>query len=145
MTSSKGHAVVVDAERLAQVLARVAADVTTLRRYASMRRDQLRPDPELNAVKYLFVTAIEGCIDAAQHVCASEGLGAPATNADAMRILARHGVISPALADRIAAAVGFRNTLVHRYGVIDDEIVVASLGDLDDLDEFVAGVSSLIA
>jgi len=29
----------------------------------------------LGGVKYTFVTAIEACVDVAQHICATEGVG----------------------------------------------------------------------
>ncbi|NED99768.1 HepT-like ribonuclease domain-containing protein [Phytoactinopolyspora halotolerans] len=40
----------------------------------------------------------------------------------------------------MAKAAGFRNLLVHQYGEIDDNAVVASLGRLQDLQEFVRAV-----
>jgi uncharacterized protein YutE (UPF0331/DUF86 family) len=64
-------------------------------------------------VKYLFITAIEGCVDAAHHVAASEGWAAPATNADVMRTLAQHAILEGPLGDAMARAVVFRNILVH--------------------------------
>lgn len=65
----------VDAERLARILSRVSADVTSL---ASTRTEGLESDDlSLCAVKYTFVTAIEGCMRAAQHVLSLEGLGVP--------------------------------------------------------------------
>jgi len=33
-------------------------------------------------VKYFFITAIEAAVDVAQHICAAEGWGPPATLAD---------------------------------------------------------------
>ena len=41
-------------------------------------------------VKYTFVTAIEACVDVAQHICATEGWGPPTDNGDAVRL--RHYV-----------------------------------------------------
>ena len=38
----------------------------------------------LAGVKYTFVTAIEACVDAAQHVCAVQGWGPPRDNGDAI-------------------------------------------------------------
>ena len=136
----------VDAERLRRILQRVADDVATLRPYAEAEPAELLADPvRLGHVKYLFVTAIEGCVDAAQHVCASEGLGPPETNADAMAVVARHGILSADLAERMGAAVGFRNLLVHRYASVDDRRVVEHLSELHDLERFVAALSELLA
>ena len=125
----------VDAERLSRLLARVRADVNDLRDAAErggLDEDRIR----LRAVKYSFVTAIEGCTRAAQHVISSEGLGMPQSNADALRLLGENGVIEPDLAEAIARAVGFRNVLVHEYADVDDAVVVANLSLLPDLDAF---------
>lgn len=97
---------------------------------------------ELDAVKYLFVTAIEGCVDVAHHIAASERWAAPDTNADAFRVLAGHRVVDVETASRMAGAVGFRNVLVHQYATVDDERVVAYLSELDDLRAFVQQVSA---
>jgi uncharacterized protein YutE (UPF0331/DUF86 family) len=50
-------------------------------------------------------------------------------------------VIAAALADAVARAVGFRNVLVHGYADVDDDLVVAQLDRVADLDAFVAAVS----
>lgn len=44
---------------------------------------------------------------------ATLGWGLPATNAHAIRLLARHGVLDEATAGSVASAVGFRNVLGH--------------------------------
>jgi uncharacterized protein YutE (UPF0331/DUF86 family) len=45
--------------------------------------EERRQDPIwLRGVKYTFVTAIEACVDVAQHICATEGWGPPADNGD---------------------------------------------------------------
>jgi uncharacterized protein YutE (UPF0331/DUF86 family) len=94
----------------------------------------------LDAVKYRFLTAIEGCTSIAHHVTASEGWDAPDSNADAMRSLGKHGVISAELAEAMARAAGFRNLLVHRYEAIDDHAVVSFLAHLDQLEQYIVGV-----
>jgi uncharacterized protein YutE (UPF0331/DUF86 family) len=135
---------VVDAERLSRLLARVRADVADLRDAAErggLAEDRIR----LRAVKYSFVTAIEGCIRAAQHVISSEGLGMPQTNADALRLLGKNGVIESKLAEAIARAVGFRNVLVHEYAEVDDSVVVANLTLLADLDAFMVQLAGWAA
>jgi uncharacterized protein YutE (UPF0331/DUF86 family) len=136
---------VVDPERLRRLL-NVASDrIAILRRYADSDRPELLADTEkLAALDYTFQTAIEACIDAAQHVCASEGWGPPKDNADAMRHLERHNVLDPALAGLMSQAVGFRNVLVHLYADVDQGKVIDHLAHLDDLDRYVSALASLI-
>lgn len=135
----------VDAERLHRLLRRVTDDVAVLRRYRDADPEELVGDPvRLGHVKYTFVTCLEACIDAAHHVCSAEGWGPPETNADAVRTLARHGALDVGLAERLAAAVGFRNVLVHGYADVDDRIVVGNLHRLDDLDAYVGALAGLL-
>ncbi len=60
----------------------------------------------------------------------------PQTNADALRLLGRNGVIESKLGEAIARAMGFRNVLVHEYAEVDDSVVVANPTVLADLDAF---------
>ncbi len=122
----------VDARRVRRLLQRIEEDLVFLRE-------------RLAALKYVFVTTIEGCIDVAQHACASEGWGPPGTNADALRLLARHRVLTPELGESLARAVGFRNVLVRGYADVNDDLVIAQLDRLDDIAAFVAAVARFAA
>lgn len=133
----------VDEGRVSRLLRNIAERTERLRSAAAQPEGD-RVDLWLDAVKYLFVTTIEACVDVAQHVASSERWRAPDSNADAIRLLGEHGVIDAGLAAALARAVGFRNVLVHQYAQVDDHIVVAALGRLDDFDRFVAGVSGWV-
>lgn len=133
----------VDPERLARLVRSISDDVRRLEPHAGASRDELLDDDvRLDHVKYRFITAIEAVVDTAHHICATEGLRGPATNADAVRALADHGVLASDLADEVARAVGFRNVLVHRYTEVIDEHVVDHLDRLDALRGFVRAVST---
>jgi uncharacterized protein YutE (UPF0331/DUF86 family) len=136
---------VVDPERLHRILRRITDDLAQLRAYADVPPDELARDPvRLGHVKYLFITSLEACIDAAHHVCAAEGYGAPATNAEAMLLLGRHQVLGHELAAALAEAVRFRNVLVHGYADVDDRRVVARLSRLGDVAAFARRISLLL-
>ena len=130
----------VDEVRVLRLLRSLADDVSVLRSEADAKDERRADQMWLRGVKYAFITAIEACIDVAQHVCSSEGWGPPRDNGDAMLVLGRHGVLEPDVAERMRAAVGFRNVLVHQYGDVDDDIVQERLVDLGDLDAFAAQV-----
>ncbi len=133
----------VDEVRLLRLLRSVSNEVSVLRDESSAD-DQRRADPIwLRGVKYTFVTAIEACVDAGQHVCSSEGWGPPRDNGDVMVVLARHRVLDVELGQRMRQAVGFRNVLVHEYVTVDDAVVLTRLADLSDLDAFVAAMLRL--
>lgn len=135
----------VDPERLHRILRRVSDDLAALEDYAAKDSKAVLEDPAwLGHTKYLFVCVLEGSVDAAQHVCASEGWGPPDTNADTFRFLARHKAIDSSLAEKMAAASGFPNLLVHRYAAIDDELVVRHLQELPTLRRYVEAMSALL-
>lgn len=135
----------VDPKRLEGLLQAVRAATGELRSFAAEGDAAIRDTRGwLAAVKYHFIEAIEGCIDTAMHVCSSDGLGPPRDNADAMRLLAAAGVIDDDLGATMAQVVGFRNILVHRYRVVDDERVIENLARLDDIDAYVAALAVLV-
>lgn len=139
----------VDAERLVAVLGRVTSRLAVLTGYAATARDDaaglLADEVRLGHLKYTFQTAIEACIDAAQHVVAARGLGSPASNAEAFRLLARAELLPDDLAATLAGAVGFRNVLVHGYAEVDDRLVLENLSKLPALRAFVTAMTSLLA
>jgi uncharacterized protein YutE (UPF0331/DUF86 family) len=134
---------VVDEGRATRLLRGIAERADRLRTAAAVAGGE-RPELWLDGVKYLFVTMIEGCLDVAQHIASSERLGVPDSNAGAIRLLGRAGVIEQPLAEALGRAAGFRNVLVHGYAEVDDSIVMESLETLHDFDDFVAQVSAWI-
>lgn len=135
----------IDEVRVLRLLRSVTDDLAVLRS-AATASGQRRADPLwIRGVKYTFVTAIESCVDIAQHLSSAEGWGPPADNGDAMLLLGRHGVIDAGLADRMRQAVGFRNVLVHEYVTVDDQIVMQQLQDPGDLEHFTRQVADWLA
>ena len=133
----------VDERRLVRLLQRVASELAYLQARAGEDRAALQADAErLSGLKYRFVTTIEGVVNVAQHLCASEGWGPPKDNGDAVRIVGAHGVLDEQLARRLVGAVGFRNLLVHQYAEIDDARTVAFLDRIGDIQDFVSQVST---
>lgn len=134
----------VDPERLAAVLDRVATRLVILDEYRDLPRDEVLEDRRsMGDLKYTFQTAIEACIDAALHVVASEQLGRGDANADAFRRLAEADLLPHDLAETMASAVGFRNVLVHGYADVDDGRVLDHLDHVADIRRFVAAMAEL--
>ncbi len=90
-----------------------------------------------NAVLMDMQQAIQGRIDLAPHVCADDGLGAPAGAGEAIALLSRAGLIDDRLHERLRAAAGLRNLIVHQYTELDAgrllEAIRERLGDLERL------------
>ncbi len=134
----------VDEDRVLRLLRSIADDTAVLRQEAGASQERRQDPIWLRGVKYTFVTAIEACVDVAQHICATEGWGPPADNGDAVWLCGKHGVLTTELAASMRKAVGFRNVLVHDYIEVDDLIVVDRLRSLGDLEEFVRQVAAYV-
>lgn len=132
----------VDADILRRKTEQVLHHCERLARRADLTAGRLAADEDLsNTVLMDLQQAIQACIDLAVHVCVDERLGAPATPADAFALIARHGAIDEALAQRLTGAAGLRDLIVHQYTVIDRERIVQVIdNDLDDLRRFVAAL-----
>jgi len=78
--------------------------------------------------------AVQMTIDLATAACLHFKLPAPGTYAEAFRHLGEAGVLDRGLAERLAAAAGFRNLVVHAYQALDlkrvQSIALSGPGDL---------------
>jgi uncharacterized protein YutE (UPF0331/DUF86 family) len=70
----------------------------------------------------------------------------PEKRKDKITALAEEGIIDQALAERLRAAVGFRDVLAHTYGpVVNDDIVYDALqNDLERYVDFVKAVDGYL-
>jgi uncharacterized protein YutE (UPF0331/DUF86 family) len=81
--------------------------------------------------------AIQNCIDMASHVISDEGLGVPGSTNEMFYRLHESGYISQEVAEKMVAAVGFRNLVVHEYAKVDlEEVYKISHDHIDDLLDF---------
>lgn len=108
--------------------------------------EALQRDVDRQDILALNLTrAVQLCVDAAGIVVADSDQPAPQTMGQAFDALARMGVIDDALAQRMRAAVGFRNIAVHNYQVVDWAIVFAISHDgLDDFRAFATAMAALL-
>lgn len=81
--------------------------------------------------------ACEAAIDGAMHLVRIGSLGLPQDSRDAFSLLEQAKRLSPDLATKMRAMVGFRNVAVHDYGTLNLDIVRAIVEHrLDDLRAF---------
>ena len=134
-----------DAQLAAKKLAFIETCVRELR--AMARPQQMASDVrEERFVEHTLQIAIQAALDVASHVVSDERLGEPRTNHELFELLARHGWLTPELAQTLRAMVGFRNILVHGYAQVQVEIVKDVVAHrLDDLLAFVTAVRARIA
>ena len=135
----------VDEIRALRLLSRTTNNVSLLLIEANADEAARDQTTWLPGVKYLLQTAIEACMDVAQHICAASGWGIPNDNGQAMTILMQHRVIEASVEQAMRKAIGLRNVLVHEYVGVDDSIVLARIEDLSDIDAFAGQVADWLA
>ena len=85
--------------------------------------------------------AVQNCIDIAAHIISDEGMGVPGSNNEMFYLLEENGYIDTPVVEKMIAAVGFRNLVVHEYGRLDlQEVYKISRGDIRDLLKYVAAI-----
>ena len=75
-------------------------------------RDRDRQD----IVLFNLQMAVQNCIDIAAHIISDEGYGVPGSNNEMFYLLEENGYIETPVVEKMIAAVGFRNLVVHEYG-----------------------------
>jgi uncharacterized protein YutE (UPF0331/DUF86 family) len=112
--------------------------LSLLDRYrGSVTRDELETDRETwLKVRGALEVAAQCAIDLALALVSRRQLGVPQTYRDAFAILARNGVIDPALAAKLEGWAGLRNVLVHTYTGLDLDRVHQALSETGALAEF---------
>jgi uncharacterized protein YutE (UPF0331/DUF86 family) len=124
---------VTDLDLLEKKLAFVESCVSDLQRLAVA--DKIDSDlKERRFIEHTLQLAIQACLDAASHVVSDDRLGEPSTTRELFSLLARAGRLSQELAQKLSAAAGFRNVLVHGYAEVDSrvtrDVLENHLGDL---------------
>ena len=85
--------------------------------------------------------AVQNCIDMAAHIISDEELGIAGSTSEMFYILQQNGYIRPKLTEKMVAAVGLRNLVVHEYGNIDlKQVYNIANHDIDDLENFVRAI-----
>jgi uncharacterized protein YutE (UPF0331/DUF86 family) len=107
----------------------VLAKLTTLHEHVA-RMERRRPDTlpafavdvdRQDALAMSLVVALQEAVDIALHISSDEGWGVAASYAGSFELLAAHGVIAPALAERMGGLAALRNRVAHGYGSVDFE------------------------
>ena len=84
--------------------------------------DQFRADVDRqDALALSLLVALQEAADIALHIGADEGWGIASSYAERFELIARHGVIEPDLARRLAGVASHRNRVADGYGSLDFE------------------------
>jgi uncharacterized protein YutE (UPF0331/DUF86 family) len=99
----------------------------------------LSPDSlELKAAKYILIELAEAMSNALQHLLAKQKGIAVSGYIDTIAKGHKEGILSEGLFTKLKPFFAFRNSLIHRYWVIDDEKLIENIkAGKDDFDRFV--------
>ncbi len=85
--------------------------------------------------------AVQNCIDIAAHIISEEGYGVPGSNNEMFYILEENGYLDTSIVEKMIKAVGFRNLIVHEYGILDiEQVYTISQKDIKDLLEYLKAI-----
>lgn len=109
---------------------------------ATLRDDIDRQD----AFALSLLVALQEAADIALHIASDQGWGVASSYAQSFDLLARHQVIAPDLAGRLAAIAALRNRIAHGYGTLDAErIWKQAPAGIDALRTFAAAIAQYLA
>ena len=134
----------VDRIRLKRYLTEIKRNSNELR--GLLEKNQLTPDSlELKAAKYLLIELAEAMSNTIQHILAKDKGIAVSGYIDTILKGYEQGLISKALFDRLKPFFDFRNSLIHRYWVIDDSRLIENiLQGRDDFEQFVREIETYL-
>lgn len=127
----------VDRERVFERLSRLDSLLVLLEDTRAQSEDAYLADLELRLrTERALQLALQIVIDTGAHLVGELGLPPPTDYRGVFPSLRDGGLINAELAERLAAAAGLRNLLVHGYADLDDRQVWRALARLDDLRAF---------
>ena len=125
-----------DPEKITGIFRNLDEYVGHLQALSQTPREEFLADfTKTGSVRYYLQVAIGCCLDAANHIIAALSLRPPADYADAFRSLGEAGIVPDDFVATLQQMAGLRNRLVHRYWLVDDEVlyqlITTELGDFD--------------
>lgn len=98
------------------------------------------------ALKYLLIETVEAIADICQHLLAKTK-GIPCEGyVDCAIKAGREGLIHAELANKLRRLADLRNSLIHRYWIIDDEMLYdQSAENKEDIVDFVSQIELFLA
>jgi len=99
----------------------------------------------LKAAKYILIELAEAMSNTIQHILAKELGMAVSGYIDTVVKAHDNGIISDDLFQRLKPFFDFRNSLIHRYWIIDDQRLISNIQNgRNDFDQFVEEIEAFI-
>ena len=108
-------------DRVSKGIADILEAKTEMEKILSVGRDVFLSDRKNSlALKYLLIQAVEAIVDVCQHLLAKTKGVVCSGYVDCIVKAGENGLIQPALATKLRKLADLRNSLVHRYWIIND-------------------------
>jgi uncharacterized protein YutE (UPF0331/DUF86 family) len=99
----------------------------------------------IDATKYKFLLAMEGCFSICNHLASRIGKRVPEGYSDCFKMIAEIGIITEKLADNLMKMAKFRNLLIHIYWTVEDKKVYEySKNNLRDIEQFLDEIGNYL-
>jgi uncharacterized protein YutE (UPF0331/DUF86 family) len=100
---------------------------------------------ELKAVKYILIELAEAMSNTLQHILVKVK-GVPVSGyVDTVVKSNKEGIISDSLFKKLKPFFDFRNSLIHRYWIMKDDLLIENLlAGKDDFDAFVSEIEGVL-
>jgi uncharacterized protein YutE (UPF0331/DUF86 family) len=137
---------VVKPEKVEGIIVNLKGYLEKLSRLSTLTKEEFLADfTKIESAKHLFQVSVECCLDASNHIIASERFRAPKNYAESFEILVEQGILPETFLPTLRQMVQFRNRLVHLYWEVDAEVIYEILQkNLDDFDVFAKYVVSYV-
>jgi uncharacterized protein YutE (UPF0331/DUF86 family) len=131
---------------LAEKIEALRRCVARIEQHRTTTPEELQRDLDRQDIISLNLTrAVQTCVDIAMHLLADTDAPTPRTMGEAFAGLVTQSLLSEPLSQRLRAAVGFRNIVVHSYQQIDWTIVHAlTHTGVEDFRAFAAAIAPLL-
>jgi uncharacterized protein YutE (UPF0331/DUF86 family) len=97
------------------------------------------------AAERLIQVVVDLAVDVNSHLVVTAGVPAPETGPESFHAVAKAGVLTPDLSQRLAPSAALRNLLVHRYGDIRLDLLATGIAaTLDAYPTYIAQVSAYV-
>jgi uncharacterized protein YutE (UPF0331/DUF86 family) len=135
----------IDSARLKQYLMEITRNSRELKKIIG--EGEMAPDStELRAAKYLLIELAEAMSNCLQHLLAKQKGIAVNGYIDTIAKSHKEGILSEDLFGRLKPFFDFRNSLIHRYWVVDDRKLVENIkAGQNDFDRFADEIEAYLA
>lgn len=135
----------IDTTKIKSYLIEIQKNSTELR--VLIDNNQLVPNSvPMKAAKYMLIEIAEAISNILQHILARQKGIAVSGYIDTIIKAKEHNIISDNLFKQLKPFFDFRNSLIHRYWIIDDSLLIDNIiHGIDDFDTFIREIERYLS